>query len=162
MCSCRPPSCSSRAVPFWPCCLPFAQSPLSEWVAALCASDQYWSGVLLLQLTMFSAPNKMILVLWLFPPPVEILLAKSLLLHLTLCDPVECSPPGSSRLLCPWDSPGKNTGVGCYALLQGIFLTQGSNPGLSSALASGFFTTSTTYGSPVACRPHTCQNIFCE
>ena len=29
-----------------------------------------------------------------------------------------------------WDSPGKNTGVGCYSLLQGIFLTQGSNPGL--------------------------------
>ena len=35
-----------------------------------------------------------------------------------------------ARLLCPWDSPGKNTGVGCYALLQGIFLTQGSNPRL--------------------------------
>ena len=35
-----------------------------------------------------------------------------------------------TRLLCPWDSPGKNTGVGCHALLQGIFLTQGSNPGL--------------------------------
>ena len=34
------------------------------------------------------------------------------------------------RLLPPWDSPGKNTGVGCYFLLQGIFLTQGSNPGL--------------------------------
>ena len=33
--------------------------------------------------------------------------------------------------LCPWDSPGKNTGVGCRALLQGIFPTQGSNPGLS-------------------------------
>ena len=31
------------------------------------------------------------------------------------------------RLLCPWDSPGKNTGVGCRVLLQGIFLTQGSN-----------------------------------
>ena len=31
------------------------------------------------------------------------------------------------RLLCPWDSPGKNTGVGCHALLQGIFLTQGLN-----------------------------------
>ena len=30
-------------------------------------------------------------------------------------------------LLCPWDSPGKNTGVGCNFLLQGIFLTQGSN-----------------------------------
>ena len=32
-----------------------------------------------------------------------------------------------TRLLCPWDSPGKNTGVGCHALLQGIFPTQGSN-----------------------------------
>ena len=29
------------------------------------------------------------------------------------------------RLLCPWDSPGKNTEVGCYAFLQGIFFTQG-------------------------------------
>ena len=34
------------------------------------------------------------------------------------------------RLLCPWNSPGKNTGVGSYSLLQGSFLTQGSNPGL--------------------------------
>ena len=33
-------------------------------------------------------------------------------------------------LLCPWDSLGKNTGVGCRALLQGIFPTQGSNPRL--------------------------------
>ena len=32
------------------------------------------------------------------------------------------------RLICPWDSPGKNFGVGCHFLLQGIFLTQGSNP----------------------------------
>ena len=32
-----------------------------------------------------------------------------------------------TRLLCPWDSPGKNTGVGCHAL-QGIFATQGLNP----------------------------------
>ena len=31
---------------------------------------------------------------------------------------------------CPWDSPGKNTGVGCHALIQGIFLTQASNPRL--------------------------------
>ena len=35
-----------------------------------------------------------------------------------------------SRLLHLWDSPGKHTGVGCHALLQRIFLTQGSNPGL--------------------------------
>ena len=33
-----------------------------------------------------------------------------------------------ARLLCPWDFPSKNTGVGCRALLQEIFLTQGSNP----------------------------------
>ena len=32
-----------------------------------------------------------------------------------------------TRLLCPWNSPGGNTGVGCHALLQGIFPTQGSN-----------------------------------
>ena len=33
-----------------------------------------------------------------------------------------------TRLLCAWDSPGKNTRVGCHGLLQGIFPTQGSNP----------------------------------
>ena len=35
-----------------------------------------------------------------------------------------------TRLLCPWDSPGKSTGVGGHALLQGIFPTQRPNPGL--------------------------------
>ena len=35
-----------------------------------------------------------------------------------------------ARLLCPWDFPGKNTGVGCHFLLQEIFLTQGLNQGL--------------------------------
>ena len=45
----------------------------------------------------------------------------------TLCEPVDCSLPGSS---VHSDSPGKNTRLGCHALLQGIFPTQGSNPGL--------------------------------
>ena len=45
----------------------------------------------------------------------------------TLCNPMDCSPPGSS---VHGDSPGKNTRVGCHALLQGIFPTQGLNPGL--------------------------------
>ena len=45
----------------------------------------------------------------------------------TLCDPMDCSLTGSS---VHGDSPGKNTGVGHYALLQGIFPTQGSNPSL--------------------------------
>ena len=35
-----------------------------------------------------------------------------------------------ARLLCPWDFPGNNTGVGCHFLLQHIFPTQGLNPGL--------------------------------
>ena len=51
--------------------------------------------------------------------------AKLLQLYLTLCDPTDCEP---TRFLYPWDSPDKNTGVGCQALLQGIFPTQGSNP----------------------------------
>ena len=45
----------------------------------------------------------------------------------TLCDPMDCNPLGSS---VHGDSPGKNTGVGSHALLQGIFPTQRSNPGL--------------------------------
>ena len=45
----------------------------------------------------------------------------------TLWDPMDCSPPGFS---VHGDSPGNNTGVGCCVLLQGIFPTQGSNPGL--------------------------------
>ena len=49
-----------------------------------------------------------------------------------LCNPMEYSP---LRLLFPWNSPGKNTGVGCQFLpaissSRGIFLTQGLNPGL--------------------------------
>ena len=53
--------------------------------------------------------------------------AKSLQSRPTLCNPMDCSPP---ELLCPWNSPGQNTGVGSLSLLQGIFPTQGSNPGL--------------------------------
>ena len=41
-----------------------------------------------------------------------------------------------TRLPCPWASPGKNTGVGCHALLQRIFPTQGSNLGLRVACDS--------------------------
>ena len=42
----------------------------------------------------------------------------------TLCNPMDC------RLLCPWDFPGKSTGVGCHCLLQGIVPIQGLNPGV--------------------------------
>ena len=51
-----------------------------------------------------------------------------------------------SRLLCPWDSPGKNIGVDCHFLLQGIFLTQGLNHiSYSPALAGRFFTMRATW-----------------
>ena len=49
----------------------------------------------------------------------------------TLCSPIDCCPSGSSL---HGDSPGKNPGVGCHALLQGIFLTQGLNPQILSHL----------------------------
>ena len=61
---------------------------------------------------------------FLTPYAVLCLVAQS---YLTLCDSMDCIPPDSS---VHGDSPGKNTGVGCHALLQGIFPTQGSNPGL--------------------------------
>ena len=48
-------------------------------------------------------------------------------LCLTLCDPMNCSSPGSS---VHGNSPGKNTRVGCHAPPQGLFPTQRSNPGL--------------------------------
>ena len=76
--------------------------------------------------------------------------AKSLQSCPTLCDPIDGSPPGSAipgilqseshsvmsdslgthGLYSSWNSPGQNTGVGSLSLLQHIFPTQGSNPGL--------------------------------
>ena len=55
--------------------------------------------------------------------PVKVKVAQSCP---TLCNPMDCSLPGSS---VHGDSLGKNMGVGCHALFQGIFPTQGSNPG---------------------------------
>ena len=49
---------------------------------------------------------------------------KSIQSCLTLCNPMDCSPRGSS---VHGDSPGKNTGMGCHALLQGILPVQGWN-----------------------------------
>ena len=54
----------------------------------------------------------------------------------TLCDPHGLQP---TRLLCPWDTPGKNTGGGCHALLQGIFPPKDRTQ--VSLIAGGFFIT---------------------
>ena len=59
--------------------------------------------------------------------------AQSLQSCLILCNPMDHSLPGSS---VHGDSPGKNTGMGCLFLLQGIFLTQGPNPRLFQGVAS--------------------------
>ena len=68
--------------------------------------------------------------------------AKSLKLCPAFCDPMDCS--------LSTGFPGKNTGVGCYSLLQRIFLIQGLNPVslMSPALAGTFLTTSTTWEAP--------------
>ena len=62
-----------------------------------------------------------------------------------------------ARVLCPWDSPGKNTGVGCHTLLQGIFPTQGSDsvllhykPGSSPVKTHITFSVAVLY----KCLPH--------
>ena len=74
----------------------------------------------------------------------HIVCAKSLQSCAALCDPVDCSLPGS----CPWGSPGKNAGVSCHALLQGgPTQSRDQNPCLfmSPALAGKFFTNSATW-----------------
>ena len=50
--------------------------------------------------------------------------------HSVMPDSLQPHGLQSNRLLCPWDFPGKNIGVGCHFLPQGIFPTQGLNPHL--------------------------------
>ena len=50
--------------------------------------------------------------------------------HSDISDSLQLHGLWPSRLLYPWNSPGKNARVGCHSLLQGIFPTQGLNPGL--------------------------------
>ena len=69
-----------------------------------------------------------------------------------LCDIMDCSLPGSP---VHRDSPGNNTGVGCHALLQGIFLIQGSNPGLPNCRQILYHLSH--LGSPILCL----QTVFC-
>ena len=62
-----------------------------------------------------------------------------------LCNPMDCSLPGSS---VHGDSPDKNTGVGSLSLLQGIFPTQGSNPGLPGQMSKQMLYCLSHQGSP--------------
>ena len=70
-----------------------------------------------------SSPNPVLLgFLWRLPHICLVAMS-----CLTLCNPMYCGLPGPS---VHGDSPGKNTRLGCHALLQGIVPNQGSNPGL--------------------------------
>ena len=64
-----------------------------------------------------------------------------------MSDFLQSHGPWPARLLCPWHSPSKNTGVGYHALLEGDLPDPGIKPAslMSPALAGGFFTTSTTW-----------------
>ena len=65
-----------------------------------------------------------------------------------------------TRFLCPWDSPGKNTGAGCHFLLQGIFPIQGLNLCLLRWQAD--FHHCATWESPIFCQLKVTQSmIFC-
>ena len=57
-----------------------------------------------------------------------------MLSHFSHVQPFETLWTIAARLLCPWDSSGKNTRVVCHFFLQEIFLTQGSNSGLQHLL----------------------------
>ena len=139
--------------PYTCCCCPFASvvsdSCAMPWTKAHQAPlpmgfsrQEYWSGLhTLLQgifLTQGSNPCLLHLLHWqagslpLVPPrkpqfQVSVQFSSVAKSCPTLCDPMDCSLPGSS---VHGDSPGKNTGVGCHALLQGIFPTQELNWGL--------------------------------
>ena len=83
--------------------------------------------------------------------------AKLLQSFSTLCYLMDCSPPGFSVLGIPhpWNSPSKNTGVDCHALLLGNFTTQKLNLCLLclTALAGGFFTYWATWEAPRRIKP---------
>ena len=93
--------------------------------------------VMSLFVIIFLQRNKCLLISWLQSPFAIILEPCTVCLVPQscppLCNPMSCSSPGSS---VHGDSQSKNTGVSCHALLQGIFPTQGSNPGLLHLLHS--------------------------
>ena len=58
----------------------------------------------------------------------EVLLVHACYVTSVVSDPWQCYGLQPARLLCPWDPPGKNTGVGCHALLQGHLPDAGTEP----------------------------------
>ena len=98
-------------------CLGFSTPPRLVWLSPFPCEGSFQ----LLSIQMFSW------VLSLSSPSVLCCVCLVAQSCLTPCDPMDCNPPGTSA---HGYSPGKNTGVGSHSLLQVIFPTQGSNPGL--------------------------------
>ena len=106
------------------------QARILEWVAVSSSRGSSWPRDQTHFLCVSCIPGRFFIVEQLGKPNIKIthlywtyVCVQLLQSCLILCDPMDCSP----WLLCPWDSPGKNTRVGCCFLLQGIFLTQGPN-----------------------------------
>ena len=69
----------------------------------------------------------------LFPHSLDFLFSLEVISSVScsvVSDSSQCHGLGPAGLFCPWDSPAKNIGVNCHSLLQRIFPTQGSNPGV--------------------------------
>ena len=78
-----------------------------------------------------------------------------------MCDSLQPHGLQATRFLCPWDFPGKSTGLGCHFLLQRIFLNQGSNPGLLHCRQTLNRTTNFKETSLSSSHFNTVQNIIC-
>ena len=98
-----------------------------------CAASVYWAPprcILKLPLLQPHCPDNASPHGLLLSVCVCVCVCMRMLSHLVMSDFLQLHGLLPARLLCPWDSPGKNTAVGSHSLLQGIFLTQGWNPGL--------------------------------
>ena len=98
------------AIPF-----PRGSSPTRDWTHVSCIADGSFTTEL---------PGKpYILIIYIYTHDVK----RSCSVMSDSLPPHGLQP---AKLLCPWDFPGKNTGVGCHFLLQGLFPAEGLNPGL--------------------------------
>ena len=109
-----------------------------QWVGHDWATELNWTIISLTQITSFlsnwcliyslSPKYYIVLPLLISPAQITFLCLCAHLLH--SCLTLQSHRLYLARLLCPWDFPGRNTRVGCHAVLQGIVPTQGLNPSL--------------------------------
>ena len=139
------PLTSPVILPFFSSFLPLSFSFLLPFIPSFLASTmkaQQWSGnlypslIILLspwkQFCSFSEPLSQVFLKLCFLSTVRLGNAEDIDVHACACSLshvlLSVTPwTVPTRLLCPWDSPGKNNGVDSHSLLQGILLTQGSN-----------------------------------